>query len=290
MSVATQHSPFAVGGKRGLYKSEENEDRLQRLDNSAATKRYRARGSPSRCGGPDLGLAYSVGQATFAALRGLFPEMSDKVIANVLAEYGDNIDAAIKHLTDLRLSTASTSAAAAAATPQQQQAQQQAQQQQQAAAAEQRQQQQSGTAPNGQPKSAEQWVDVVVQEMAAATDMPDARGRAARLLQAFEQAVVEHAQHAAPQGAEVERLRRQLGESQRENHLLKRAVAVQNARMQQLSSREAEVAQLRGMVEGYQQKVQALELQNYSLSMHLKAATDGKDATAMPSFRNPDIF
>lgn len=79
MSVATQHSPFAVGSKRSLYESEENEDRLQRLESSAATKRYRARGSPARCGGPDLGLAYSVGQATFAALRGLFPEMSDKV-------------------------------------------------------------------------------------------------------------------------------------------------------------------------------------------------------------------
>lgn len=79
MSVATQHSPFAVGSKRGLYESEENEDRLQRLDSSAATKRYRSRGSPARCGGPDLGLAYCVGQATLAAVRGLFPEMSDKV-------------------------------------------------------------------------------------------------------------------------------------------------------------------------------------------------------------------
>ena len=78
MSVATQHSPFAVGSKR-LFESEENEDRLQRLDSTAASgKRYRARGSPSdhRCAGDQ---AYSVGHATLAALRGLFPEMSDKV-------------------------------------------------------------------------------------------------------------------------------------------------------------------------------------------------------------------
>jgi hypothetical protein len=78
MSVATQHSPFAVGSKR-LYESEENEDHLQRLDSTAGIhKRYRQRGSPPhRC--VDTAHAYSVGQATVNALRGLFPEMSDKV-------------------------------------------------------------------------------------------------------------------------------------------------------------------------------------------------------------------
>ena len=90
MSVATQHSPFAVGSKR-LYESEENEDHLQRLDSTAAThKRYRhphqqhLRGSPpGRCGSGGEGAhqhaAYTVGLATVAALRALFPEMSDKV-------------------------------------------------------------------------------------------------------------------------------------------------------------------------------------------------------------------
>ena len=91
MSVATQHSPFAVGSKR-LYESEENEDHLQRLDSSAASshKRYRhphqqhLRGSPpGRCGSGGEGghqhAAYTVGLATVAALRALFPEMSDKV-------------------------------------------------------------------------------------------------------------------------------------------------------------------------------------------------------------------
>ena len=81
MSVATQHSPFAVGSKR-LFESEENEDRLQRRDSGAAAthKRYRRHGSPAdRCGsGPCQG-TYSVSPATHAALRGLFPEMSDKV-------------------------------------------------------------------------------------------------------------------------------------------------------------------------------------------------------------------
>lgn len=81
MSVATQaHSPFAVGSKR-LFESEENEDRLQRRDSGAAShKRYRGRGSPAdRCGAGGAQGAYSISPATLAALRGLFPEMSDKV-------------------------------------------------------------------------------------------------------------------------------------------------------------------------------------------------------------------
>jgi hypothetical protein len=45
------------------------------------------------------------------------------------------------------------------------------------------------------------------------------------------------------------------------------------------------------MLESYQQKVHALEVQNYSLALHLKQATDGKDALAAAGFKNnPDVF
>lgn len=132
------------------------------------------------------------------------PHAALQVISDVLSEYGDNIDAAIKHLTDLRLATPSTSAAAtpeqqaaaAAAAGQhaaeQQRQQEQATQQQQ----EQAQQPQQGAADAGaagQPRSAEEWIDVVVREMAAATNLADARTRASKVLQAFEQAAVQHA-------------------------------------------------------------------------------------------------
>lgn len=102
----------------------------------------------------------------------------------MLAECGQDIDAAIRRLTELKLSTE--------------------QQQQQAAASQQQQQQQAaanGTsdtahlpdggqqaAPAG-PQTAEQWVDALVQEMAAAKDFADARTRAGKTLQAFEQFV-----------------------------------------------------------------------------------------------------
>jgi hypothetical protein len=48
--------------------------------------------------------------------------------------------------------------------------------------------QQAAAVPAG-PQTAEQWVDALVQEMAAAKDMEDARARAGKLLQAFEQFV-----------------------------------------------------------------------------------------------------
>jgi hypothetical protein len=40
-----------------------------------------------------------------------------------------------------------------------------------------------------QPKTSEEWVDALVHTMSQATDMADARARAAQALQAFEQAV-----------------------------------------------------------------------------------------------------
>ena len=132
--------------------------------------------------------------------RPFFPQ----IIADVLAEHGDDIDAAIKHLTELRLATPSSStatpeqqAAAAAAVAEQHAAEQQRQQQQQGAqqgaAPQQAQQQQGEGSGAAQPRSADEWIDVVVREMAAASDMADARARASKVLQAFEQAAVQHA-------------------------------------------------------------------------------------------------
>lgn len=57
------------------------------------------------------------------------------------------------------------------------------------------------------------------------------------------------------------------------------------------SGKEAEVAQLRQMLEGFQQKVHSLEVQNYSLALHLRQATDGKDAMVAGGLnKNPDVF
>ena len=41
------------------------------------------------------------------------------------------------------------------------------------------------------PKSPEEWVETLVQQMAGARDMADARSRAANVLQTFQQAVLD---------------------------------------------------------------------------------------------------
>ena len=47
-----------------------------------------------------------------------------------------------------------------------------------------------------EPKSSQEWVEVLVQQMAGAKDLDDARSRASQLLQAFEQAVLQQAAQA----------------------------------------------------------------------------------------------
>lgn len=44
-----------------------------------------------------------------------------------------------------------------------------------------------------EPKSSQEWVELLVQQMAGAKDLDDARSRASQMLQAFEQAVLQQA-------------------------------------------------------------------------------------------------
>ena len=68
-----------------------------------------------------------------------------------------------------------------------------------------------------------------MQQMAGAKDVDDARERASHVLQAFEQAVLRQAARSQP---DMAALRNHLNELSRDNHILKRAVAIQNTRMQ----------------------------------------------------------
>lgn len=131
-----------------------------------------------------------------------------QVIAEVLSEYGNNIDAAIKHLNELRLGAGLVEQPGEAAQPGSAQAAEQQQLQQQRAAEGEPASPDEAAALGGEeaagggatggagvsgPKSAAEWVDTVVQQMAEASSLEDAKQRAAALLQAFEQAAVQHA-------------------------------------------------------------------------------------------------
>ena len=80
----------------------------------------------------------------------------------------------------------------------------------------------------------------------------------------------------------------------KENQILKKAVQIQNAKLQDKAGVEAENQQLKQMlyqaqeqVRGYQEQVHSLELNNYSLAMHLQQATN---SSPLPGSRHPDVF
>ena len=107
--------------------------------------------------------------------------------------------------------------------------------------------------------------------MAASADLCDARARAARLLTAFEAAV-------RGGGGEANSLRGALDSVLRDNAILKRAVAIQNARQQEAAAAaEAQVAELRAALAAQGSQLAAAQLSAYSLSVHLREALAGQE-------------
>jgi predicted RNase H-like nuclease (RuvC/YqgF family) len=206
--------------------------------------------------------------------------MDDKTIGDVLQACGSDIDAAIARLTHLRLSAQQAEAAEQQATLQA------PAQTQQTGAVKQAAPQQTA---DRRPKTSAEWVEGVVQQMAGATSMEDARTRAAQVLQAFEQALLERSASAQATTGSAADLQNQLQQLQKENGILKRAVAIQNGRLQELGAKDAELQQLRRNCEEYQGKVHSLELSNYSLAMHLRQATDSISQLSQGQ-RRPDVF
>jgi chromosome segregation ATPase len=219
-----------------------------------------------------------------------FPSLL-QVIADTLAEYSGNIDAAIRHLTELRLTVPGAALAARKQASDADAALEQAEQhlpqqnhqgsEQVATASTVEDGSSDGAATPTARRSAEQWVDLVVEQMAQAKDLDDAKRRASELLRAFEHDIMQHASTAAGDG-------RTAAELARENTLLKRAVAIQNARLQELSAGEAEAQQLRATVDALQARAHALEVHNYSLQVHLRRAADSRDP--LGQHRSPDVF
>lgn len=287
MSVAAIPSP--ASRQKRLYEGQDVDLGYEpgAFDTTRQHKRSRLQRSPSATG--RCGLLYSVTdqqghgshQTAVAALQALFPGMDDKVVQDVLVECGNSIDAAIKRLTDLRLSTEDATVAAATAAASAELGQQGAgssTQGQQASP----QAGSSGTAATnpGEPQTAEQWIEYLVSEMLASKDMTDARTRAAHVLQHFERFVKQR--HKDESDVKI-------AELMKENTIFKRAVQIQAQRMQAKTSTDAdEVHQLRATLSQYQEQCRKLEMHNYSLAMHLQQATSSSGMGSHP--RNPDVY
>lgn len=208
-----------------------------------------------------------------------------QAVTDVLYQCGNNIDAAIRKLGDLKLledaaaaqtSPAAADAPAAALNPPTH----------------------HDAAPDGPgvadgppgqadspPETAEHWVDGLVSQMSSASDVGDARQRAGAFLQAFEQFVMSRVGSNGEAGPSSKSKAEELG---RENQILKRAVQIQNARLQDLMQKEAQLQQLQQLLKQYQDKVNVLERTNYSLSLHLQQYNN--TSSLMSSRRPPDVF
>eukprot|EP00270_Netrium_digitus_P004125 TRINITY_DN1500_c0_g1_i1.p1 TRINITY_DN1500_c0_g1~~TRINITY_DN1500_c0_g1_i1.p1 ORF type:complete len:275 (-),score=93.22 TRINITY_DN1500_c0_g1_i1:367-1191(-) len=155
---------------------------------------------------------------------------------------------------------------------------------------------------------ASQWVGAVVEEMMKSADMDDAHRRAGGLLLAFEQAVgqkIAAEQHKLTcdvhsrldenllqqaRGENLE-LQQRLQVFERENGILKRAVAIQHERQkQEQEARGRELQQLKEELQAHHEQMRTLEMTNYALTVHLRAATHSTGPSAMATRFPPDVY
>ncbi|GFR45741.1 hypothetical protein Agub_g7157 [Astrephomene gubernaculifera] len=303
MSVLSVPSP--VLAKRHFDEGEAGEG----CDRQLGGKRSRQHYSPAaaRCVQFAAGGLHAVAPTTLSALLALFPGMDERTVSNVLSECGNNIDAAIRRLGELRLSAAgeaaSTQPAPTGAAPTHHTADAGAPGTPQAAtgiptpAALDPESNAAGS--SGGPATAEQWVEVLVAEMSAASDMTDARNRAAGFLRQFEAFVArfvrqQQQQQAASSAADPSAasasdasLAARAAKLAEENAVLKKAVQIQHRQLQERAGQDGEVAQLKALLAQYQEQVRTLQVNNYSLTLHLQKATN---SGFVNSPRNPDVF
>mmetsp|Transcript_20971 Transcript_20971/g.72423 ORF Transcript_20971/g.72423 Transcript_20971/m.72423 type:complete len:186 (+) Transcript_20971:244-801(+) len=185
--------------------------------------------------------------------------MDDTTLTHVLDSCAHNIDLAVEQLNALQIAS---SAAAARQEPAQE-----------------------PPAPSGTPRTPAEWISAFVTEMSRSRDVADAHDRAARALAAFEAFVVQRKSADSPGGDKVVKL-------ERENAVLKRAVTIQAQRLQEArdaSARDgAEIARLAAVTAAQTEKIKQVELSNYSLSVHLRHATDR--GAGFGGSRRPDVY
>ncbi|XWS59797.1 hypothetical protein CRYUN_Cryun08bG0152400 [Craigia yunnanensis] len=111
---------------------------------------------------------------------------------------------------------------------------------------------------NGTAINSPKWVDLFVHEMMSATNIDDARGRAARILEAFEGSIT--ANKRAAEEIEYTSLKEHLQSLLDNNQILRRAVAIQHERNLEQEGKEREVQHLKLTLSQYLEQVRTLEV------------------------------
>ncbi|XP_038987559.1 uncharacterized protein LOC103704320 isoform X2 [Phoenix dactylifera] len=214
-----------------------------------------------------------------AHLRFLFPEMDPQILQRALEACSSNMDAAIKSLNELQSGAAGRNFCSASSKASVK----------------------MGTnillssearnsfSAENLPPDGSGWIELFVREMMNASHVDDARSRTSRVLELLEKSIKARrgAEAAYSFQEESKKLKEQVEALLRENTILKRAVAIQNERQKDCEAGNQELAQLKQMVSRYQEQLRTLELNNYTLAMHLKQAL--QNSTIRGNFDH-DVF
>ncbi|PIA34073.1 hypothetical protein AQUCO_03900170v1 [Aquilegia coerulea] len=139
------------------------------------------------------------------------------------------------------------------------------------------------------PKNGAEWVHLFVNEMSTASDMDNARTRAARVLEVLEKSIRTQANAEAADSLQKENvmLKEQMEVLMRENGILKRAVTIQHERQKEADNKNHELQHIKQLVTEYQERLKTLEVNNYALTMHLRQA---QQSSSIPGRFHPDVF
>lgn len=179
--------------------------------------------------------------------------MDDTTLSNVLDSCAHNIDLAVEQLSALHLASATEPSGVSSpprpATPEQPVIYDES------------------STNGGGPTTRPEWIGAFVTEMSRSRDVGDAHERASRALAAFEAFIVSRCV-----------TKDNSGKLERENGVLKRAVAIQAARLNEaadtVKKQAAHVCKLEQLAREQCEKLKQAEHTNYSLSVHLRQATE----------------
>ncbi|XP_010533131.1 PREDICTED: uncharacterized protein LOC104808967 [Tarenaya hassleriana] len=221
-------------------------------------------------------------------LAAIFPDMDKQLIERAIEECGDDLDSAIRCLHKLRLESA-TNNADSATNPLPLIHEASVEAEQALAKEEVPFNGEACAAPDVLNLDGAEWVELFVKEMMNASDMNDAKARAARALEVFEKSIRARAGAEAMQSLQQENmmLRQQIETLVQENAILKRAVVTQQKRQKEFEDQSQELQHLKQLITQYQEQLRTLEVNNYSLTLHLKQAQQN---SSIPGRFHPDVF
>ncbi|KAJ6794824.1 uncharacterized protein M6B38_264560 [Iris pallida] len=263
-------------------------------------RRYSSSLSPTRP------LSFDAAGAGLARLQSMFPHMDPQLLERVLEESGNDLDSAIRSLNDLCLESAEGNIASVATTSD---AETKTTIQHlgdanafgatnvqttlpgaMASDCKEEPGSANGACMDNLPRNGSEWVEVLVTEMMAASNVDDAKVRASRVLDVLEKSILANAGSTeAFQILQKENilLKEQLETLLKENNVLKRIVTIQHERQKEYEEKSQELPHLKQLVAQYKEQLAKLEVSNYALAMHLKQA---QQSNSISGRFHPDVF